>query len=395
MSDLFEPPRYFREVTFHKHTDRTVGFLELFYDLVYVATLIQIGNFLSSNLTWLGFGQFLVLMFLVWWAWTGETAFQNRYVIDDVPHRLLVLLQMFGVAAMGLSVSEAFGELSAQFALSFVLVRSLLAVMWFRAYRAHPPSRALAVGYLRGFIGGIAIWLASIALPEDVRWIAWLVAIVFEIVFFSRHAMIEAIRSWAPDEHHFIERFGIFTIIVLGEAFVKVLDDAQGTSLGIEQVFSGIALLTLLFGLWWIHFSDTADEMYDLNSDPKALAWIYGHLFLATSLVMYGVAAKKLFSQSISYPKETVTDEYRVLLTGAIVGFLISQTLINFGLDDSATARPINRTLRLYVVGAVVVGAVGLLATGLSGTLITFAITAVILALVIDSIMQTKRQLAH
>ena len=73
MSDLFTPPRYFQDVTFHKHTDRTIGWLELFYDLVYVATLIQIGNFLSDNLTLdRFFGQFLVLMFVLWWSWSGE-----------------------------------------------------------------------------------------------------------------------------------------------------------------------------------------------------------------------------------------------------------------------------------------------------------------------------------
>jgi low temperature requirement protein LtrA len=63
---LFTPPKYFKDVAFHKHTDRAIGWLELFYDLVYVATLIQIGNFLSDNLTLVGFGQFLVMMFVAW-----------------------------------------------------------------------------------------------------------------------------------------------------------------------------------------------------------------------------------------------------------------------------------------------------------------------------------------
>jgi hypothetical protein len=54
VSDLLGRPRYFRNVAFEKYTDRTVGWLELFYELVYVATLIQIGNSLSDNLTLLG-----------------------------------------------------------------------------------------------------------------------------------------------------------------------------------------------------------------------------------------------------------------------------------------------------------------------------------------------------
>ena len=124
-------------------------------------------------------------MFVTWWAWSGETAYQNRFFVDDVTHRLLVLVQMFGVATMGLSVDEAFAGLSTQFALSFVLVRSILVVMWIRAYRSHPESRSLGAGYMTGIGAGLAIWLGSIALPEDMRWIAWLVAIAFEILFFA------------------------------------------------------------------------------------------------------------------------------------------------------------------------------------------------------------------
>lgn len=86
MSELFTPPRLFSDVHFQNHTNRSVGWLELFYDLVYVATLIQIGNFLSDNLSLLGFGQFLVLFVVVWWAWTGETFYQNRYYVDDLVH---------------------------------------------------------------------------------------------------------------------------------------------------------------------------------------------------------------------------------------------------------------------------------------------------------------------
>ena len=197
MSDLFQPPRYHRDVAFHKHTDRAVGWLELFYDLVYVATLIQIGNFLSDNLDWTGFGKFLVLMFITWWAWSGETAYQNRYYVDDATHRLLVLLQMIGVAAIGLSVSDAFGELSTQFALAFAFVRSILVAMWIRSSRSHPDSKALAVNYTTGIGFGVVIWIASIALPADIRWIAWLVAIAFEIVYFARPSTLGETRRWA------------------------------------------------------------------------------------------------------------------------------------------------------------------------------------------------------
>ncbi|MEO1290319.1 MAG: low temperature requirement protein A [Chloroflexota bacterium] len=222
MSELFTPPKYFRDVTFHKHTDRTIGWLELFYDLVYVATLIQIGNFLSDNLTLLGFGQFLIMMFVVWWSWGGETLYQNRYVADDIWHRLLVFIQIFGVATMGLSVSAAFGDLYIQFTIGYVLVRAMTILMYVRTYFSHPESRSFAMRYIVGFAGGIAIWLTVIVLPAELHWVAWLVAIAFEALWWARPVMVDEVEEWGADAHHMLERFGIFTIIVLGEAFVKV-----------------------------------------------------------------------------------------------------------------------------------------------------------------------------
>ena len=391
MSDLFERPRFYKDVAFHKHTDRAVGWLELFYDLVYVATLIQIGNYLSSNLDWTGFGRFLVLMFVIWWAWSGETAVQNRYYVDDVTHRVLVLVQMFGVAAMGLSVDQAFGDLSTQFAISFALVRGLLVVMWVRARRSHPASGGLAVSYMTGIGVGVAIWLGSIALPEDVRWIAWLVAIGFEIVFFARPSVIENSLAWAPDDHHLVERFGIFTIIVLGEAFVKILDDAQGTQLDLEQIVFGVILVGGLFALWWLHFSDSAGELYDVKSNIKPLSWMYGHLVLAVALVMFGVAAKKLFGETISYPKETVTEEYRLLLTMAVGMFLVGQSMITYGVDDALTTLSQKRRVVGYLAAAVVIGVLGLVLTSLTATGISAVFVAVLAVLVGDAIIQTKR----
>ena len=395
MSDLFTRPQYFQNVIFHRHTDRTIGWLELFYDLVYVATLIQIGNFLSDNLTLLGFGQFLVMMFVLWWAWTGETLYQNRFVADDIWHRILVFIQIFGIAAMGLSVSEAFGDLYVQFTLGYVLVRSVLILMYVRAYFAHPESRELSVRYMIGFGGGIAIWLGALLLPAENHWVVWLIAIAFEIVFFSSPRMIRQVETWPPDAHHIVERYGIFTIIVLGEAFVKVLDDAQGTTLGVEQVLFGMIGLVVLYALWWLYFSDTAGKLYDIASNLKLLAWSYGHLFLAASLVAFGVSVKKLFAETLKYPGDPLTEAYRLLLTAAIVIYLLALALINYGLDDELTARSQITNAFVYLGAAVVVLGVGLLVTNVTAIQFTAIIAVIMVALVAFNIYQSYSSPEH
>lgn len=390
MSELFTPPGYFRDVKFHKHTDRTIGWLELFYDLVYVATLIQIGNFLSDNLTLIGFGQFLVLMFVLWWSWGGETLYQNRYVADDIWHRILVFIQIFGVATMGLSVSEAFGDLYVQFTVGYVLVRSMMIVMYVRSYYSHPESRPYAVRYMVGFAGGIAIWLVAIFLPSDIHWIAWLIAIAFETLWWGRAVVAETENeNWGPDVHHMLERAGIFSIIVLGEAFVKVLDDAQGTALGFDQIVFGVIGLVVLYTLWWLYFSDSADRLPEVSSNIKLNSWFYGHLFLATSLVAFGVAVKKLFAETISYSDKVVTDEYRLLLTAAVAIFLLALAIINYGLDDELTPHSQMKRVFIYLGVAVVVVGAGLLITGVTATIFTGIVAVIMVMLVAFNIYQS------
>jgi len=395
VSELFQGPRFHRDVTFHKHSDRAVGWLELFYDLVYVATLIQIGNFLSKHLTMAGFGQFCVLLFLVWWAWTGETLYQNRYFVDDVVHRSLVFLQMVGVAAMGLSVSGAFGVLSAQFALSYALVRSMMLVMYWRVRRTHPASGTVSLSYMVGFTVGIAMFLGSLLLPDDVRWIVWLLAIAAEIAYFARPQNLRATMEWGPDDHHLVERFGIFTIIVLGEAFVKVLDDAQGTSLGFDQMLMGIVIVILLFSLWWLHFSDSADHVYDTHSTAKLLSWSYGHLFLAASLVMFGVASKKVFAQSIDDAAKYLKEETRLLLTAALVIFFIAQMLINAGHDRAKTSSNYRHRILAFAGAAAMVAIVGVTVTGLSSLLFTGLLAVLALVMVARSVAEARSLPTH
>ncbi|MEM7035122.1 MAG: low temperature requirement protein A [Chloroflexota bacterium] len=389
MSDLFTRPKYFQDVKFHRHTDRTIGWLELFYDLVYVATLIQIGNFLSDNLTPLGFGQFLVLIFVVWWAWSGETLYQNRFVVDDLWHRLLIFIQIFGVAAMGLSVSKAFGDLYVQFTLGYVLVRFVLILMYVRTYAAHPESKSFSIQYMIGFAVGIVIWLASLLLPAEYHWVGWLVAIAFEIIFFSQSRMVRDLLKWGADAHHMVERFGIFTIIVLGEAFVKVLDDAQGTALGVEQILFSVVGLGILCTLWWLYFSDTAGTLYDESVSLKPITWLYGHLFLAVSLVAFGVAVKKLFAETVKHPADPLTEEYRLLHTVAITLFLLALALINYGLDDELTPQNQITHALVYLGAAVVVVAVGLLVTGATATQFVAIIAAIMVILVAFNIYES------
>src|SRR5207249_6700541 len=63
---------------------RKVTWLELFFDLIFVAAVAQVAEPLRDHYSAIGLVRFAPLFALVWWAWTGHTVFSTRFHTDDV-----------------------------------------------------------------------------------------------------------------------------------------------------------------------------------------------------------------------------------------------------------------------------------------------------------------------
>lgn len=392
MNELFTPPRFFRNVKFSRHTDRSVGWLELFYDLVYVATLIQIGNYLSDNLTLIGFGQFIVFMTVVWWSWTGETFYQNRFVVDDLTHRILILIQITAVASLGISISGAFGDLYVQFTLAYVVIRLMLVIMYLRAYFKVPESKELALGNAIGFSIGILIWLGSLLLPFEYHWVGWIIGILFELCVPLLPLYKIRPEDREVDIHHISERFGIFTIIVLGEAFVKTLDDAQGTAFTLSSTLFTIGGMTVFFSLWWLYFTDTADNIVDFGSRIRGITWVYGHLPLSAGLVAFAVGAKKFYSSTLDYPADPINPSYRIIYTVALILFLVALAFIDFGIDDERTHQSQTNESIIHLISAGIIAIIGFTATEANAVRLVYMFAVVMLIQVALSVYFTSQE---
>ena len=148
---------------------RKVTWLELFFDLVFVAAVAQVASPLQADYSWAGLVRFAPLFALIWWAWTGHSVFSTRFDSDDIVQRTLTLLQMFAVAAMAANAKEALDtRSSAGFAAAYAVVRFLLVAQYVRA-RQVPGARPLTTRYLAGHGGAAVLWLASAFVPAPGR----------------------------------------------------------------------------------------------------------------------------------------------------------------------------------------------------------------------------------
>jgi low temperature requirement protein LtrA len=286
---------------------RTSTTLELFFDLVFVVAISAVAAQWHHSLTtghWsAGLIRFVEMMFATWWAWMGFTWFANFFDTDDVPYRVLVLVQLLGSLGLASGVSYVFrnGDYRVVVA-GYVVIRMVMSSQWLRAGRANPPMRR----YCRRWAYGV--WLCQLG------WVAfgfsrdW--SAPASMPFFVIGVVVElAVPLWAhrlPDEatasthtEHAAERYGLFAIIILGE-MVLVASEAFNTALEDHLhlaglVVGGIAGAVLAFSLWWLYFGFLGE--YDLRDLRTAFVWGYGHYFVYGALTAVGAALAALLDQ--------------------------------------------------------------------------------------------------
>src|SRR5215475_270147 len=110
---------------------RTVTWLELFFDLIFVAAVAQVAEPLRHDYSIAELVRFTPLFVLIWWAWIGHTFWSTRFGVDDGVQRVLTFLQIFAVAVMAANAKDAIdSRSSAGFAAAYAVVRLLLVAQY-------------------------------------------------------------------------------------------------------------------------------------------------------------------------------------------------------------------------------------------------------------------------
>jgi low temperature requirement protein LtrA len=344
-----QPPRL-HDAHGDQEEERKVGWLELFYDLIYVATIIQLGTLLSDNVSPLGALLFVLLFIPVWWSWTGMMFYFNRFVTDDIWHRLLIFAQMFAIANVAISVTGAYGDTSRDFALSYFAVRIILVVLYARAWHHVGSARPLLQRYTIGFSAASLFWLASAFVPVPYRHLLWVIGLLVEF-YVPLSAGSRRLHSLLPpDAPHMGERYGLFTIIVLGESFIKVVDGLAGRGIvPFSLTLSGLGFI-ITASFWWLYFDRIAGAGIRRTASAPYI-WIYTHLPLTIGITALGVSTKKMALLEFGAP---LPEHYRWLVCGAVATCLVALSLLDL-VSDTGAHSPDRRRLLAYLGAAVLV----------------------------------------
>ncbi len=270
--------------------------LELFFDLVFVVAVAQISTAFHHQLVEGHFAEAIVgygmTFFGIWWAWMLFTWFASTYDTDDIPYRLVVFVQMTGALILAAGAEPVFFERDLTIpVIGYVVMRVAGVANWLRAAFSDPEHRPAAVRYTLG-IGLVQVaWVGLLFVPE-----------IWQVPGFVVLALVELlIPIWAERPsptpwhlHHIRERYGLFTILVLGESILSASLAIQ-TALD-EGAMNGslltviVGALLLVYAMWWLYFHQPMPHIS--GSARSAFLWAYGHwlVFGATAAVGAGLA---------------------------------------------------------------------------------------------------------
>jgi low temperature requirement protein LtrA len=326
---------------------RGATWLELFYDLVFVVAVAGLSHRLSHHISSIDVMKFVALFIPIWWAWVGHTVYATRFDTDDIVHRLLTLVIMFAGAIMAVYVTSGLEEGASGFAAGYVLARICLLIFYIRARIHVPEARQMTTLYLTGFGLGAFCWSISLAFPPPFKFILWAIGLSIDFVtpWIGRKRFLHK----APlDTSHFPERFGLFTIIILGESVLAVVSGLSKGDWNLLSLFSGILAFILAVNIWWIYFTFIHEVKHECHLG-SGQPFIYAHLPIVISLTAIGASISNIIQNSGSAGQ---SPEAIHLFCGAVAVWLVSFLTIQHLSIKNKLLKPLRAP---YAIGVVLI----------------------------------------
>lgn len=305
---------------------RRVSTIELFLDLVFVFAVTQLTTLLAGDPTPQGVLQALLIFGVVWWIYGGYVWLTNAVAPDTKPRRLLLLVAMLGFLLIALAIPTTFRGGGVVFGLGYLLVVLVHSGAFTLTQYAPSLSGMLRLAPLNlvsaAFIvgGGVVGGSAQYALLA--------IALAIQIVT----PFVVASRQFRIDTGHFVERYGLLVLIVLGESIVAIgVGLGSDTVLDVPLLTAAVLALAITAVLWWIYFSGedarAEEAMEQASIDGRARiainAFFYATIPMLLGVVVFAAGVKF----ATAHPLEPLPAHAAIMLAGGVALYLIGDAI--------------------------------------------------------------------
>ena len=359
----WRPPRVFADAG---EDIRHATWLELFFDLVFVVAVAELGVYLHDHLTVGGLLHFAGLFAIVWWIWLDISYFSDTYDTEDPMSKAMMLGAMFGVIFLSQTVEGAFAGGSFAFGLAVFVLRGFLAFSHLRARKLRADVGADEQSFLTTWIGlevlVTLVWGLSLLVPEPGRYGLWASSFVLGIAGITViYLTFETII--APRASHCNERLGLFTILVLGETVLAVATGVSIVAFTPSVLVLGALSFWIAVSAWWLYFHRYDERVYDrtllsrsvhwAKRRPRGIAHVYAHLLVHSGIVVTGVGIAIALEEAIAH---------HALGTGSRLAICLGLAAFVLGSGISHWMAPASLDGRAIAGRATVIGFLGVLA---------------------------------
>ena len=313
-ADASASPRNIRPMTARSmdQAHRAATPLELLFDLVTVIAIASaaagLHHAIAAGHAVDGIVRFAMAFFGIWWAWMNYTWFASAYDNDDTPFWLLTMVIMGGALIMASGIEVLFKSLDlTMVVMGYVVMRVAMVALWLRAALDDPARRRTALGYAAG-IGTVQLYWTGLLLVGPV--LPGLLPLPFALgaaLELSVPALVERGGQTPWHRHHVIERYGLLTIIVLGETLLAgslALRAVIGNDVQVALAHVALSSLVIVFAMWWLYFSK--EEHLESQGLARSLAWGYGHVLIFASGAAVGAGFAVLVDIAAGHAEATM-----------------------------------------------------------------------------------------
>ena len=355
----WQPPRRFEE----GQKERKISWLELFYDLVYVACIGQITSHIATHMDGKNIGYALLLFAFIYWSWINGTQYYELHGNDTVRTRWFVFLQMLAIGAVAISAPAAFRGDSFSFTVSFLFIQGIIIYLLASVSFYDRSHIKLSMPFLLCYGTAFVLLFISLFCPHPAVLPLHLLAIVinmsapmlsarpFNKILASRGQQFSASPT-------LVERFGQFTIIVLTESILSTVSgfsSVTARSLLIWVIFC--LSIGTAFLLWSIYFDMTNEQ--ELKKGYRYYQFfVFVHLVLLAALGVFGACLKNL----VGHVEMTVPPILTRIIVLSLAIFLAAMCIIArlIAVDDRQTGNYLRQVIRWNIVVAVLLIAVSI-----------------------------------
>ncbi len=345
------------------HREERVGFIELFFDLVFVFAVTQVSHSLIAHPDLMGFVHALMMLLAIWWVWVDTAWVTNWLDVRHMEVRILLFALMAAGMLLAVAIPYAFGARAWLFVAAYLAAQLGRHFFMILALGGHSPANFR--NFVRIFLWGLLeapFWIAgAVAADPAIRTALWAVALAVVTMapvfaFWVPGLGRSRISTWNVEGHHFSERCGLFIIIALGESVLvtgaafAAADIEAGRSIAFASAFIGT------IAMWWLYFdvgAERAARQLRQDKDPgrmARLAYTYFHIPIVAGIIVSAASDEMV----LGHPLGTSGDAAIAAILGGPAAYLAGNILFK---RTNARYYPLSHLVGLALLAGLMVWA--------------------------------------